>query len=390
MDIQFGKTENILRYHWRRAENQKSESGKKIASGFASDPSGIQIAMRLEKEVRGADKEMGRVKSWEDFFKTADGYLDSAKDLLQRVRELAIQYKNGTYQPMEKQSMQNEADELLRQLDRIHQKAVYNGGSIFNRGSFQSANLTPTFSSGQWRLHPTATLLTEDSLSIRTTGQWQYSSYRVPVRPDTWYTFSVAANQGHVKLSFLDANQSAIPFAQLPSGWTEIYGAGGVRRGKSPSNAAYMDILVGNGHLTGNLRIEKLMVNEGRTPLPYQRQEQYDTQTGLPSLSLNNLGLSGFSLEDEQSLPKLDSAFRVVLRGVSAAGSSIRRNQMREASLMEKKENAAHTLARRTNADVAQEMSEITKAGIRSEVAGLLTKENRHHASKSLLALLRA
>lgn len=126
---------------------ERLSSGLRINSA-KDDPAGLAIADRLEAQVRGQNQAKRNINDGISVFQTADGALGINEDIMQRIRELAVQSANDTYTDEDRQSFQDEADQLIAEIDRISSATEFNGMSLLD-GTFQNKKLQVSATSGQ-------------------------------------------------------------------------------------------------------------------------------------------------------------------------------------------------------------------------------------------------
>ena len=132
-------------------------SGLRINSA-KDDAAGLAISERFTAQIRGLDQARRNANDGISLSQTAEGALQSAGDVLQRVRELAVQSANSTNSAGDRQALQSEVNELLSELDRISVSTEFNGQKLldgsFGTANFQvgaNANQTITASTGNFR-----------------------------------------------------------------------------------------------------------------------------------------------------------------------------------------------------------------------------------------------
>ena len=104
---------------------QKLASGMKI-NRSSDDASGLAISEKMRAQVMGLRQAEQNTEGGISFVQTADGYLNQAANLLQRVRVLALQAANGIYTNEDRQLMQLEVSQLIDEVDRIASQAEFN------------------------------------------------------------------------------------------------------------------------------------------------------------------------------------------------------------------------------------------------------------------------
>ncbi|HJV94148.1 MAG TPA: flagellin [Azonexus sp.] len=115
---------------------QRLSSGLRINSA-KDDAAGLAISDRFTSQIRGLDQARRNANDGISLAQTGDANLESASNILQRIRELAVQSTNGTNTGSDRQALNLEAGQLLSELQRISNAAEFNGKKLFD-GSFGS------------------------------------------------------------------------------------------------------------------------------------------------------------------------------------------------------------------------------------------------------------
>src|ERR671936_2167252 len=109
-----------------------SKSMERLSSGLrinkaADDAAGLGISEKMRGQIRGLAQAQRNIQDGVSMVQTAEGNLDEVHSILQRVRELAVEYKNGSLSQSGKDAIQSEVDQLSAEIDRISDSAVFNG-----------------------------------------------------------------------------------------------------------------------------------------------------------------------------------------------------------------------------------------------------------------------
>jgi len=113
---------------------QRLSSGLRINSA-KDDAAGLAISERFTSQVRGLNQAVRNANDGISLSQTAEGALKASGDILQRVRELAVQSANATNSASDRQALQAEVGQLVSELDRIAQTTAFNGTKLID-GSF--------------------------------------------------------------------------------------------------------------------------------------------------------------------------------------------------------------------------------------------------------------
>ncbi len=107
---------------------ERLSTGKRINSA-KDDAAGIAIASSLTSQIRGAGQAIRNANDGISLGQTADGALSEVNNIVQRVRELAVQSASGTYSAADRTNLQAEVTQLTGQLTDIQANTKFNGGS---------------------------------------------------------------------------------------------------------------------------------------------------------------------------------------------------------------------------------------------------------------------
>jgi flagellin len=117
-------------------------SGLRINTA-ADDAAGYAITEDLTSQVNGLNQANSNAQDATSLIQTADGALNDVEQMLQRVRELAVEYNGGTLDSTDQNAIVSEVQQLVCQIDQIGQQAQFNGISLFApTGAGGTGNLT--------------------------------------------------------------------------------------------------------------------------------------------------------------------------------------------------------------------------------------------------------
>jgi flagellin len=114
------------------AAMERLSTGKRINSA-KDDAAGLAIATSMTSQIRGMNQGIRNANDGIALAQTAEGSLDEVTNMLQRIRELAVQSASGTYQDAtDRAYMQAEVDELTAQIDQVIVNSEFNGVKLFD------------------------------------------------------------------------------------------------------------------------------------------------------------------------------------------------------------------------------------------------------------------
>ena len=115
---------------------EKLASGERI-NRAGDDASGLAVSEKMRSQIRGLNQASRNIENGVSFIQTTEGYLTETTDILQRVRELAVQSANGIYTDEDRMQIQVEVSQLVAEVDRIASQAQFNGMNMLT-GRFAS------------------------------------------------------------------------------------------------------------------------------------------------------------------------------------------------------------------------------------------------------------
>ena len=109
----------------------QSKSTEKLSSGYrinraADDAAGLSISEKMRKQIKGLDQASTNAQDGISAVQTAEGALTEVHSMLQRMNELAVQAANGTNSESDRQSIQDEIDQLTTEIDRVAETTKFN------------------------------------------------------------------------------------------------------------------------------------------------------------------------------------------------------------------------------------------------------------------------
>ena len=116
---------------------QAAKSMEKLSSGYrinraADDAAGLAISEKMRAQIRGLAQSQRNSQDGISLVQTAEGALQTVHSMLQRVRELAVQYKNGTLSAGNQSAIQSEVLQLASEIERIGSTTKFNGICLLN------------------------------------------------------------------------------------------------------------------------------------------------------------------------------------------------------------------------------------------------------------------
>ncbi len=123
----------------------QAKSSEKLSSGYrinraGDDAAGLKISEKMRSQVRGLTRASTNAQDGVSLIQTAEGALNEAHSILQRMNELAVQGANDTNEGIDRDAINQELNALVSELDRISTTTQFNKQNLLD-GSFQDKNL---------------------------------------------------------------------------------------------------------------------------------------------------------------------------------------------------------------------------------------------------------
>jgi flagellin len=144
---------------------EKLSSGLRI-NRAGDDASGLAVSEKMRSQIRGLNQASANAANGISFILTSEGYLQETQDIIQRVRELAVQAANGIYTDEDRMQIQVEVSQLVDEVDRIASHAQFNGMNMLT-GRFARAAGENVITASMW-LHIGANMDQREQVFIGT------------------------------------------------------------------------------------------------------------------------------------------------------------------------------------------------------------------------------
>jgi flagellin len=174
-------------------QSNLTKSMEKLSSGLrvnraGDDASGLAVSEKMRSQIRGLNQASANAANGISFIQTSEGYLQETQDIIQRIRELAVQSSNGIYADEDRMQIQVEVSQLVDEVDRIASHAQFNGMNMLT-GRFARAIGQNVVTASMW-FHIGANMdqreqvfigtMTSKGLGIRNAGDETFISLETP------------------------------------------------------------------------------------------------------------------------------------------------------------------------------------------------------------------
>jgi flagellin len=166
---------------------EKLSSGMRI-NRAGDDASGLAVSEKMRSQIRGLERASKNAQDGISFIQTTEGYLQESQDIIQRLRELAVQSSNGIYTAEDRMQIQVEVSQLVDEVDRIASHAQFNGLNLLT-GRFARDNGENSVTGSMWfhiganmdqRVQVYIGTMTSKALGMRNIGDNSIISYETP------------------------------------------------------------------------------------------------------------------------------------------------------------------------------------------------------------------
>ncbi|MDR1931082.1 MAG: flagellin [Treponema sp.] len=127
---------------------EKLTSGLRI-NRAGDDASGLAVSEKMRSQIRGLNQASQNASNGISFIQVSEGYLQETQDIIQRMRELAVQAANGIYTAEDRMMIQVEVSQLVDEVDRIASHAQFNGMNMLT-GRFARNTGENVVTSSMW------------------------------------------------------------------------------------------------------------------------------------------------------------------------------------------------------------------------------------------------
>ncbi|MBD1559531.1 flagellin [Vibrio sp. S9_S30] len=328
---------------------ERLSSGHKINSA-KDDAAGLQISNRLTAQSRGLDVAMRNANDGISIAQTAEGAMNESTNVLQRMRDLAIQSANGSNTDADRRAINEEAVALQDELNRIAETTSFGGRRLLN-GSFGDAAFQIGANSGEAMIMALTSIRADDtrmggSTFVAPPESAKGIDWGVPAdKLDIKFEFTTKAGEAQVIEIMANAGDDIEELATYINGQSDMIHA-------SVSENGQIQVFVAEPHLEGDLTISGALAGEvGLTSGP-------GVQTTVQDLDLRTVAGS------QNAISVVDAALKYIDSQRADLGAKQNRLSHSINNLANVRENVDASNSRIKDTDWAKETTELTKSQI--------------------------
>ena len=368
---------------------QRLSSGLRVNSA-KDDAAGLAIAERMNAQTRGLNVAARNANDGVSLAQTAEGALGKVGDMLQRMRELAVQSANATNSEADREALQQEVGQLRDEIDRVAKQTSFNGKKLLD-GSFSAASFQVGANAGE---NITVAALTD--ASSEGLSDINYGEAEVTAIDAADVTSLDSIDSGTLSI-FVDTEEYEL--AEIAEAATGEERLGQMveainRRSADTGVTAY---LTEEDDGTYTMQIRSSAVDEDGEALDvtfsgFSTETTGVTAADMDTTATNTTGIDELSVETAEdawlAIKQIDDALDQLNSARATLGAVQSRFENAVANIAIQAENTASARGRIVDADFAQETANLSKAQILQQ-AGTAMVAQANQMPQQVLSLLR-
>ena len=375
----------------------QSKSTEKLSSGYrinraADDAAGLTISEKMRKQIKGLDRASTNAEDGVSAVQTAEGALTEVHSMLQRMNELATQSANGTNSTTDRQAIQDEVDQLTKEINRVSETTKFNETYLlkgdtkttdkasFMKSGYAIADGTELYAEGDTN----KTVLDKNSLKAAIdAGKKIYKKDDDSIATKgTDYTYVT-------KLYDKDGKAVSAEDALKAANGTKFYATDKGAQGfevkdataiyNAANNTGYIQQFDVNGKLSFNLHVGADSSTDNKITVD------------IDSMSAAGIGVDGLKVDTEEdatgAIDRISDAIQKVSSQRSSLGAVQNRLEHTINNLDNVVENTTSAESRIRDTDMAEEMVNYSKNNILAQ-AGQSMLAQANQSNQGVLSLL--
>jgi flagellin len=366
------------------ATMERLSTGKSINSA-KDDAAGLAVSSRMTAQIRGLDQAVQNANDAISMVQTADGASIEIGNMMQRMRELAVQASNGTVTSTDQSSLNLEFVQLRTEIERIANQTQWNGENVLSGTAGTSSNGTAVFQVGGNSLQTMSVAFGDWNLAASTSNIAGVQA----VYDFTITDAEVAALTGNFVIS--DGQNTLTLDATTVEALTDVAGlAAAIEADSSLSRLTASD---GTGKLTLTYDDAAVVTVPPTITQDGTAQTVSETTAGVTALSgVYGTDISAIAIDTDADANAAIASLDTAINGINAQratfGAAMNRLEYAIDNLTNVSQNAAASRSRIEDADYAAETTELARTQIIQQAGtAMLTQANQQN--QSVLALLK-
>ncbi|WP_456363646.1 flagellin N-terminal helical domain-containing protein [Priestia aryabhattai] len=344
---------------------QKLSTGNRINSS-KDDAAGLSISERMKSKINQSNAEMNSQIQLKSLYETADGFLSSLIDRIQRVRELFIQNQNGTLSSEDHLSVQKEVNALVDSINNIVNTATYNKLNIFEK----SNNLFD-LSSYTERNPGAYELMDETSFKVNSLNYRYYNHPTLNLKAGVTYTVSYSNKTEPMILELKRMDGTALVNRVINGSYSFT---------PSVDETVYTKFFTS----TVGTVFKDLQFTEGNNSVPYEDFGLKNLGYGTRSINLNDLGLNNLNVSDGTSIQNIDQALNILTKDRQVIGAKINTANFNVMNKTISITNDANAISKIKDVNFADTSSDLAKTELSQQTIFSLIKRNYQNRENAI------
>ena len=367
---------------------QRLSSGLRVNSA-KDDAAGLAISERMNTQVRGLSVAARNANDGISLAQTAEGALGKIGDMLQRMRELAVQSANASNNSSDRTALNAEVTQLRQEIDRVAKTTSFNGTKLLD-GSFANATFQVGANAGEGI--SIDSIVNSDSAALGQTSVHATAAISAPATPVAPAVLAAIPAGGATPLSIDDANGNAINLGPIGEATTQAQRAGQVIdaiNAKSTDTGVFARPVYTAGVMTGY----EVFSDRALVAGDFGNFAAGTTGAGAATAAAadsfvedNNVNSFG---DSQLALRVIDNAINAVNSSRADLGALQSRFENAVANIQITGENISAARGRIVDADFAKETSNLSRAQILQQ-AGTAMVAQANQVPQGVLSLLRS
>ena len=360
---------------------QRLSSGLRLNSA-KDDAAGLAISERMNTQVRGLNVAARNANDGISLSQTAEGALGKVADMLQRMRELAVQSANATNSTSDRAALQAEVDQLKAEIDRVATTTKFNGTALLD-GTFTAQNFQVGANSGE-------TITVASIANARLTGLGTLtppSTYTQTQTSSALTTAGVAAGELMINGRPIVADNGGVAYATAADAGAGLVAAFDAEKAAGGAAALANVTMVDNGDGTVSVTTTDPTLTVAGTAALGLATADSTVVPGVPEVGIANLTITT-AADAASAMDAIDTALTVVNIGRGTLGAVQSRFESAVSNIQITAENLTAARGRIVDADFAMETANLSRATILQQ-AGTAMVAQANHLPEQVLQLLR-
>ncbi|MBA4215519.1 MAG: flagellin [Polaromonas sp.] len=367
---------------------QRLSSGLRVNSA-KDDAAGLAISERMNTQVRGLNVAARNANDGISLAQTAEGALGKVGDMLQRMRELAVQSANASNNSSDRTALNAEVQQLRQEIDRVAKTTSFNGTKLID-GSFANATFQVGANAGEGI--SIDSIVNSDSAALGQTSIHATPAIAPPATPTPPAVLAAIPAGGATPLSIDDAAGNPVNLGPIGEATTLAQRAGQMVdaiNAKSTDTGVFARPVYTAGAVTGY----EVFSDRAVVAADFGNFAAGTTGAGVNTAAaadsfVEDINVTSFG-DSQLALKVIDNAINAVNSSRADLGALQSRFENAVANIQITGENISAARGRIIDADFAKETSNLSRAQILQQ-AGTAMVAQANQVPQGVLSLLRS